>query len=109
MASNGTATPRGSLMAPLLEVRNVHKRYSDTVALEGVSFAVEAGEMFGLLGPNGAGKTTLLSIVSGLLAADAGGGRLDGPPLTPGPPDLAPHPPLLPPPLTHFTPPPAHP
>jgi ABC-2 type transport system ATP-binding protein len=75
-------------MAPLLEVHNVHKRYADTVALQGVSFAVEAGEMFGLLGPNGAGKTTLLSIVSGLLAADAGEVLVDGQLMTPDHRDL---------------------
>lgn len=65
---------------PLLEVRDVQKRYGAAPALNGVSFAVAAGEMFGLLGPNGAGKTTLLSIVSGLLDADGGEVRLDGRP-----------------------------
>jgi ABC-2 type transport system ATP-binding protein len=56
----------------LLAVRDVHKHYGQTVALAGVSFDVEAGELFGLLGPNGAGKTTLLSIVSCLLEATSG-------------------------------------
>ncbi|MCS7045196.1 MAG: ABC transporter ATP-binding protein [Gemmataceae bacterium] len=58
--------------APLLEVQDVRKSFGPTVALVGVSFHVEAGEIFGLLGPNGAGKTTLLSIIAGLLAADSG-------------------------------------
>ena len=41
-----------------LEVTDIRKRYGATVALDGVSLTVEAGEVFGLLGPNGAGKTT---------------------------------------------------
>jgi ABC-2 type transport system ATP-binding protein len=57
---------------PLLIVSEVHKRYGDTTALDGVSLEVAAGELFGLLGPNGAGKTTLLSIVSCLLEATSG-------------------------------------
>jgi ABC-2 type transport system ATP-binding protein len=55
-----------------LELRDLRKRYGDTVALDGVSFGVAAGEMFGFVGPNGAGKTTLMRIVLGVLAADAG-------------------------------------
>jgi ABC-2 type transport system ATP-binding protein len=66
-----------------LEVLDVRKRYGSTVALDGISFDVAAGEMFGLLGPNGAGKTTLLSIVSCLVEASAGEGRLLGRTLLP--------------------------
>ena len=58
----------------MLEVRNLRKDYGATPALAGVSFQVNAGEIFGLLGPNGAGKTTLMSIVSGLL--DPSGGQV---------------------------------
>jgi ABC-2 type transport system ATP-binding protein len=65
---------------PVLEVVNVRKRYGQTVALDGVSLAVEAGELFGLLGPNGAGKTTLISILCGLTEADEGEVRLFGQP-----------------------------
>jgi ABC-2 type transport system ATP-binding protein len=63
---------------PIVEVIDVRKQYGATVALEGVSFQVEAGEMFGLLGPNGAGKTTLLSILSCLLPASGGEARILG-------------------------------
>jgi ABC-2 type transport system ATP-binding protein len=56
----------------MLEVRNLRKSYGSHPALAGISFQVDAGEMFGLLGPNGAGKTTLMSIASGLLDPSAG-------------------------------------
>jgi ABC-2 type transport system ATP-binding protein len=65
------------MAVPLLEVSDLHKRYGAVRALAGVSFQVEAGEVFGVLGPNGAGKTTLLSILSCLLDADGGEVRLE--------------------------------
>ena len=65
----------------ILEVTDVRKRYGTTVALDGVSLSVEAGEVFGLLGPNGAGKTTLIKILCGLTDADGGEVRLFGKPL----------------------------
>ena len=71
------------MSTPLVEVRDLRKRYGATIALDGASFHVEEGELFGLLGANGAGKTTLLSIVSCLLTADAGEVRLLGKPLRP--------------------------
>jgi ABC-2 type transport system ATP-binding protein len=55
-----------------LELRDLRKSYGETVALDGVTFGVGAGEMFGFVGPNGAGKTTLMRIVLGVLEADAG-------------------------------------
>jgi ABC-2 type transport system ATP-binding protein len=66
---------------PVLEVTELRKTFGSTRALGGVSLQVRAGEIFGLLGPNGAGKTTLLSIVSGLLAPDAGNVLVLGEPL----------------------------
>ena len=56
----------------VIKVSNLKKAYGDFKAVNGVSFSVDRGEIFGLLGPNGAGKTTTLSIVEGLLQADAG-------------------------------------
>jgi len=67
---------------PALEVTDLRKRYGAFTALDGVSFRVEEGEMFGLLGPNGAGKTTLLSILSCLLEATAGQATLLGRPVS---------------------------
>lgn len=60
------------MMDRALHVENLHKRYGEVVALDGVSFSVPRGEVIGLLGPNGAGKTTLVSIICGLRRADAG-------------------------------------
>jgi ABC-2 type transport system ATP-binding protein len=66
----------------MLELRDLSKRYGNVVALDGLSFAVEPGQMFGFVGPNGAGKTTAMRIVIGVLAADAGEVRWRGEPLT---------------------------
>ncbi len=56
----------------VLEVRELVKRYGDTVAVDGVSFSVRAREIFGILGPNGAGKTTTLECIETLRPVDAG-------------------------------------
>jgi ABC-2 type transport system ATP-binding protein len=66
---------------PRLELIDLTKRYGDTVALDGLSFEVGAGQMFGFVGPNGAGKTTTMRIVLGVLAPDSGEVRWDGRPL----------------------------
>ena len=59
-------------MPPTISVKNLHKRYEDVHAVDGVSFDIEEGEFFGILGPNGAGKTTTLEIIEGLREADSG-------------------------------------
>ncbi|MBB2947023.1 ABC-2 type transport system ATP-binding protein [Actinoplanes lutulentus] len=56
----------------VIEVRDLHKRYGDTVAVDDVSLTVEEGEIFGILGPNGAGKTTTVECIEGVRAADRG-------------------------------------
>ncbi len=56
----------------VIEVNHLQKRYGDLVAVRDVSFAVEAGEIFGILGPNGAGKTTTVECLSGLRTPDGG-------------------------------------
>ncbi|MCD5421512.1 ATP-binding cassette domain-containing protein [Rhodococcus pyridinivorans] len=64
-----------------LTIDNLSKRYGDTVALDGVSFEVRPGELFGFVGSNGAGKTTTMRITLGVLAADSGEVRIDGKPV----------------------------
>lgn len=62
----------------MIEVSELYKRFGDTKAVDGISFAVRAGEIYGLLGPNGAGKTTTLSMIAGLLQPDSGRITFDG-------------------------------
>ena len=65
-------------MSPLLEVRNVSRRFGGVYALDDVSLDVDEAAIVGLIGPNGAGKTTLFNVVSGLLSAHGGRIRFDG-------------------------------
>ena len=53
-------------------VRDIHKRYGDIRAVDGISFEIERGEVFGMLGPNGAGKSTTVEIIEGLRQMDRG-------------------------------------
>jgi len=63
---------------PELEVRNLTKRYGKTVAVDDLSFAVEAGRVTGFLGPNGAGKTTTMRALLGLLRPSQGEALVEG-------------------------------
>jgi len=66
------------MTSPLLAVRGLSKRFGGLVAVDGVDFDVQAGEILGVIGPNGAGKTTTFNMIAGALVADAGSIRLDG-------------------------------
>ncbi len=77
---------------PAIEARGLFKRFplprkrgappETLTAVDGVSFSVAPGEIFGLVGPDGAGKTTILRLLTGLLTPSAGEGRVAGTPLT---------------------------
>jgi ABC-2 type transport system ATP-binding protein len=63
----------GSIVTvPVIRVRDVRKTYGEIRAVDGVSFEVARGEVFGLLGPNGAGKTTTVEMLEGLRVPDGG-------------------------------------
>ncbi len=62
----------------IVEVSGLTKRFGDNTAVDGVSFFIRKGEVFGLLGPNGAGKTTTISMISCLLAPTSGDVTVDG-------------------------------
>ncbi len=66
----------------MLELDGLTRRFGDVVALDDLSFAVEAGRKLGFVGPNGAGKTTAMRIVLGVLEPDAGAVRWRGEPVT---------------------------
>jgi ABC-2 type transport system ATP-binding protein len=63
---------------PIIVVTDLRKRYGSLTAVDGVSFAVSEGEVFGILGPNGAGKTTTLEMIEGMRPIDEGSAVIDG-------------------------------
>ncbi|MBZ2407662.1 ABC transporter ATP-binding protein [Streptomyces sp. L06] len=63
---------------PIIEVSGVRKAYGGRTVVDGISFTVEEGEIFGILGPNGAGKTTTVECVEGLRHPDAGSVKVAG-------------------------------
>jgi ABC-2 type transport system ATP-binding protein len=65
----------------VLELDGLHRRYGDVAALDGMTFVVPAGRVFGFLGPNGAGKTTAMRAVLGVTALDSGAIRFAGGPV----------------------------
>lgn len=79
MNQNNELMQGGSIMElPVLEIKNVHKKYLSHSVLEGVGFSIPRGKIVGLLGPNGCGKTTILKLISGLLQLDEGEIRING-------------------------------
>jgi ABC-2 type transport system ATP-binding protein len=65
-------------MNTIIEVNNLERIFGDHKAVDGITFAVENGEVFGLLGPNGAGKTTTVRLLNGILPPSAGSARVFG-------------------------------
>jgi branched-chain amino acid transport system ATP-binding protein len=65
-------------VSALLEAKGLSKRFGGVQALQGVSFSIARGEIYGLIGPNGAGKTTLFNLLTGIYAPDSGGFAFDG-------------------------------
>ena len=74
-------------MSALLEATDVSKRFGGVQALDGISFSIERGAIYGLIGPNGAGKTTLFNTLTGIYPTDGGAFVFDGKPLAGLPPD----------------------
>jgi ABC-2 type transport system ATP-binding protein len=62
----------------IVEVKDLKKRYGDKQAVDGISFNIKKGEIFGILGPNGAGKTTTLEMMETLRPIDSGTVKIDG-------------------------------
>ena len=65
-------------MQPIAQVRNLVKTYDSLTAVNGISFEIRQGEIFGLLGPNGAGKTTTISMLAGILPLTSGEIQVSG-------------------------------
>jgi branched-chain amino acid transport system ATP-binding protein/branched-chain amino acid transport system permease protein len=63
---------------PLIEAKNISKRFGGLLAISGLSFSVNKGEIFGIIGPNGAGKSTLFNVLSGVYRQDAGTVKFKG-------------------------------
>ena len=67
-----------TLIDPVIIANDIRKKYEDIDAVNGISFQVRRGEIFGMLGPNGAGKTTTVEILEGMRNADSGEAVIDG-------------------------------
>ena len=68
----------GPANGKIIEVHDIHKAYGEINAVDGVSFFVDTGEVFGILGPNGAGKTTTVEILEGMRPPDRGSAFING-------------------------------
>jgi ABC-2 type transport system ATP-binding protein len=81
MTTPSPARPAGPARedsGPIIVVRDLRKRYGSLTAVDGVTFEVAEGEVFGILGPNGAGKTTTLEMIEGMRPIDEGSAIIDG-------------------------------
>jgi ABC-2 type transport system ATP-binding protein len=79
VTGSSTLTQRSETVdVPIIVVRDLRKRYGSLVAVDGVTFEVGEGEVFGILGPNGAGKTTTLEMIEGMRTIDEGSAVIDG-------------------------------
>jgi ABC-2 type transport system ATP-binding protein len=76
--SAATEHRRGAPGAPIVVVHDLRKSYGTLRAVDGVSFEIAEGEVFGILGPNGAGKTTTLEMIEGMRPIDSGSAVVDG-------------------------------
>src|SRR5690606_35940273 len=63
-------------MSDVIEANNLQRTFGDIAAVDGITFTVEPGEVFGLLGPNGAGKTTTVRLLNGILPRSGGTARV---------------------------------
>jgi ABC-2 type transport system ATP-binding protein len=83
LALHALTTNRSTTNEAALVVEQLTKRFGERVAVDDVSFSVEAGEVFGFLGPNGAGKTTTVRMLGTLIEPTSGSARVAGIPLSP--------------------------
>src|SRR5688572_4572638 len=67
-----------STASPVIQIRNLSKRFGDFQAVSGIDLEVGRGEIFALLGPNGAGKTTTIRMLMGVLQPSSGSAAIDG-------------------------------
>ena len=80
-AAGSALRPTAAAGGDALQLIELRRRYGDLAALDGLCFAVPAGQVFGFLGPNGAGKTTAMRAIVGVIALDGGEVRWRGAPV----------------------------
>jgi len=78
LASKGRMNEIDIKRMPILTTRGLTRKYGETIAVDGLTISVNAGEMFGLLGPNGAGKTTVIKMLTTLLSPTSGDAVIAG-------------------------------
>ena len=85
--TSGVVTTASATGTTLLAVRDLRKAFGGIVAVDGLSFDIREGEVFGIIGPNGSGKTTVLNLISGVYEPDRGDIVFLGRPITRKPPE----------------------